>query len=77
VTFAALDPVVLVRDLTDHGLARGDLGAVVEVYDQRTYEVEFVTAGGSTRALVTLDGRDLRRVDPHDMVAVRPTRPAA
>ncbi|HJN75634.1 MAG TPA: DUF4926 domain-containing protein [Myxococcota bacterium] len=76
-TFDALEPVVLVRDLPDHGLARGDLGAVVEAYDERTYEVEFVTVGGGARALLTLDVRDLRQVDPHDVVAVRPTQPAA
>lgn len=27
-----LDTVVLERDLPDHGLKRGDIGAVVEVY---------------------------------------------
>jgi hypothetical protein len=31
-TYCALDTIVLNRDLPDHGLRRGDLGAVVEVY---------------------------------------------
>ncbi len=32
-TFQLLDTIVLDRDLPDHGLRRGDLGAVVEVYE--------------------------------------------
>lgn len=34
-TFELLDSVVLVRDLPEHGLKSGDLGAVVEVYPSR------------------------------------------
>jgi Domain of unknown function (DUF4926) len=45
--------VVLRRDLPDHGLVKGDVGAVVHVY-QSGYEVEFVTADGRTVALVAL-----------------------
>jgi len=36
--YAPLDTVVLVRDLPDHGLCAGDLGAVVEVYDSNGLE---------------------------------------
>ena len=49
-----LDTVVLVRDVPEHGLCAGDLGAVVEVYPPDGLEVEFVTASGRTKALVTL-----------------------
>ncbi|MBI3030621.1 MAG: DUF4926 domain-containing protein, partial [Candidatus Rokubacteria bacterium] len=46
-----LDPVVLTRDLPEHGLKKGDVGAVVHCYaDRATVEVEFVTAGGKTVA---------------------------
>ena len=31
--FKELDTVVLERDVPEHGLRRGDLGAVVQVYD--------------------------------------------
>ena len=68
-----LDVVVLNTDLPAHGLKRGDLGAVVDVYDANAIEVEFVTASGRTRALVTLKRSDIRDVNDDDLVAVRPT----
>ena len=49
-----LHTVVLVRDIPEHDLCAGDLGAVVEVYPPDGLEVEFVTASGRTKALVTL-----------------------
>ena len=70
-TFAALDTVVLVRDLPEHGLRSGDLGAVVEVYPPDGLEVEFVTASGRTTALVTLKSADVRPISDSDLVAVR------
>jgi hypothetical protein len=70
-TFAALDTVVLVRDLPEHGLRVGDLGAVVEVYPPDGPEVEFVTASGRTTALVTLKSTDVRPISDSDLVAVR------
>src|SRR6266511_1799723 len=48
VKFRRLDVVVLERDLPAHGLKRGDLGAVVELYEPDGLEVEFVTASGRT-----------------------------
>jgi len=51
-TFNPLDPVVLVRDLPEHGLKAGDVGAVVEVYPPGALEVEFVVASGRTKALL-------------------------
>jgi hypothetical protein len=53
--YKLLDTVVLDRDLPQHGLRAGDLGAVVEVYEPEGLEVEFVTASGKTQALVTLN----------------------
>ena len=70
-TFAALDTVVLVRDVPEHGLRAGDLGAVVEVYPPDGLEVEFVTASGRTTALVTLTSTDVRPISDSDLVAVR------
>lgn len=72
--YRVLDTVVLDRDLPDHGLRRGDLGAVVEVYEPDGLEVEFVTAAGRTEALVTLTARDVRPVAADDLVSVRPYR---
>ena len=76
-TYRVLDTVVLERDLPDHGLRRGDLGAVVEVYEPDGLEVEFVTASGRTAALVTLRAGDVRPVGDDDLVAVRPCRRSA
>jgi hypothetical protein len=69
--FKELDTVVLERDLPEHALRKGDLGAVVQVYEPDHLEVEFVTASGRTQALVTLSAADIRRVDDHDLMAVR------
>lgn len=70
--FKQLDTVVLDRDLPQHGLRRGDLGAVVEVYEPDGIEVEFVTASGKTEALLTLKVEDVRSVCDGDLIAVRP-----
>jgi hypothetical protein len=66
-----LETVVLVRDLPEHGLRQGDLGAVVQIYEPNAIEVEFVTAAGKTEALVTLDIDDVRQVVETDLIAVR------
>ncbi len=69
--FKELDTVVLVRDLPEQGLRKGDLGAVVQVYEPDAIEVEFVTAAGMTEALVTLDIQEVRQVVDTDLIAVR------
>jgi hypothetical protein len=70
-TIKVLDTVVLTKDLPAHKLKKGDLGAVVEVYEPDGLEVEFVTGSGRTQALVTLKTSDVRAVGPADMLAVR------
>ena len=60
--FKELETVVLNRDLPEHGLRRGDLGAVVHVYEPDGLEIEFVSASGRTEALVTLKEADVRAV---------------
>jgi hypothetical protein len=70
-TYRLLDTVVLARDLPAYGLRKGDLGAVVEVYDVEGIEVEFVRASGKTQAVVTLTAADIRPVLDDDLVAVR------
>jgi hypothetical protein len=66
-----LDTVVLNRDLSDHGLRKGDLGAIVHVYEPDGLEVEFVSAAGKTEALLTLTLNDVRPVSDDDLIAVR------
>ena len=63
--------MVLDRDLAEHGLRSGDLGAVVEVHEPDGLEVEFVTASGKTQALITLNVKDVRPVQDGDLIAVR------
>jgi len=70
-TYKLLDTVVLGRDLPEHGLRNGDLGAVVQVYEPDGLEVEFVTASGKTQALVTLHVGDVRPVQDSDLISVR------
>ena len=69
--YKLLDTVVLDRDLPEHALRAGDLGAIVEMYEPDGLEVEFVTASGKTQALVTLNVKDVRPVQDGDRVAVR------
>jgi hypothetical protein len=74
--FKVLDTVVLKRDVPDAGLRIGDLGAIVEVHEPDSFEVEFVAASGRTQALVTLQSDDIRHVDDRDLIAVRSLRQA-
>lgn len=77
-SYKELETVVLNRDLPEHELRRGDLGAIVQVYSSEGLEVEFVTASGHTQALVTLNVADVRRVSDQDLLSVRSlTRGAA
>ena len=67
-----LDTIVLEKDLPDYGLKKGDVGAVVEVYEPDGLEVEFVTGSGMTQALVTLKVTDVRTVGDSEILSVRP-----
>ena len=69
--YEELDEVVLNKDLPEHGLRKGDLGAVVMVYEPGGIEVEFVRVSGRTQALVTLHIDDVRPVGDEDLAAMR------
>jgi hypothetical protein len=69
--YKLLETVVLNRGLPEHGLRKGDLGAIVQVYEPDGLEVEFVTASGKTQALITLNVNDVRPVQDSDLIAVR------
>ena len=75
--YQELDTVVLDRDLPESGLRKGDLGAIVSLYEPDGIEVEFVTASGRTEALVSLKTSDVRPVASTDLVSVRPFRKSA
>ena len=70
-SFKLLDTVAVTADLPSHGLKRGDLGAVVQVYSPKAVEVEFVTASGHTQAVVTLKTHQIRPVGSRDLLSVR------
>ncbi len=69
--YKLLQTIVLNRDLAEQGLRKGDLGAVVQIYEPDGLEVEFVSASGKTEALVTLKESDVRAVADGDLIAVR------
>jgi hypothetical protein len=68
--------IVLCRDIAEHGLQVGDLGTVVHIYPAGGLEVEFFTAAGKTRAVVTLRQEDARAATDNEVVAVRTLDPA-
>jgi Domain of unknown function (DUF4926) len=72
-TLRELDTVVLLRDLPEHGLRRGDVGAIVTALTSARFTVEFVRVSGHPHALVDLDAADLRVMDGTDIPAVRGT----
>ena len=55
-----LDVISLTHDIEEHGLKKGNQGAIVHCYDhQEAYEVEFVSESGETLALLTLEKTDI------------------
>lgn len=67
-----LDSVVLTHDIEEHGLTKGDIGAVVHFYhDRSAYEVEFVAAEGRTIAVITLTSDDIRPMRDREILHVR------
>ena len=67
-----LDTVVLTRDVPEHGIEKGDVGAVVHRYEPgRSYEVEFVTAEGKTIAVLTLTSEDVRLMSGDEILHAR------
>ena len=67
-----LDTVVLTRDVPGEKLRKGDVGTVVLVHkDGAAYEVEFVTLGGETLAVVTLPADAVRTTSGREIAHVR------
>ncbi len=67
-----LDTVVLTRDLPEQKLRQRDLGAVVLVHrDGAAYEVEFVSLGGDTLAVITLPADSVRAATAHEIAHAR------
>jgi len=66
------DIVVLTQDMPEEGLTAGDAGTVVHVHTRDAgYEVEFMTLGGRTVAVVTVMATQLRSITCRDILHVR------
>ena len=66
-----LSQAVLTRNIPEHALAAGDIGAVVHCYPGGEYEVEFVTGSGNTVALLHLTDADVRPLSDDELLHAR------
>jgi len=67
-----LDCVALTTDVPGEGLAKGDIGTVVFVYnDGEAFEVEFMTVTGNTISVTTLNANQVRPLAPDDIANAR------
>lgn len=71
-TIQELDRVVLTVDLPEYGLMRGDIGTVVLEHRIPGYEVEFMTLGGRTVAVVSLSPAQVRALADDEIANARP-----
>ena len=72
-----LASIVITRNIPEHGLRRGDIGAVVHCYkDGAAFEVEFVTGKGDTVVVITLESKDVRPMYPNEILHARETKAA-
>lgn len=68
-----LDCVALKVPLPEHGLAAGDVGAVVHIYkESRGFMVEFTTFDGTTVALAKVSADQIRPLAPNEIHHARP-----
>ena len=70
--FRELDAVVLTRDVPEHALRLGDLGAIVHMHTDTMVEVEFVRGKGANALVTTLPTSALRTLSETDTLSVRP-----
>ena len=70
-SFREHDTVILTVDHPGERLRSGDIGTVVYVYDAAEVEVEFLTVGGDTRAVVPLPAAQLRSASDSDVRTAR------
>ena len=54
-----LDVVALTKDISDHGLRRGQVGTIVEILEPDVFEVEFADNEGRTYATLSLNAKQL------------------
>ena len=72
-----LDTVALTHDIEAFGLKAGDIGAIVEMYEPPSIEVEFVDSDGDLIALLVLEKSDVRKPTKDELTRLpkgKPTR---
>ena len=70
--FRELDAVVLTRDVPEHALRLGDMGAIVHMHTDTMVEVEFVRGHGANALVATLPTSALRTLSEADTLSVQP-----
>jgi hypothetical protein len=70
-----LEAVVLLTDLPEYGLERGDLGTIVLLHGDAGCEVEFLTLDGETVAVVSLRHDQVRPVGHREIAHARRVAP--
>jgi len=69
---AQYERVILIEDIPNTELKAGDVGVVVEVYnDGQGYEIEFFASDGTTVAVETLLAKQVRKATSKDILHVR------
>lgn len=69
---AEYERVILTKDIPKADLKAGDVGVVVEIYnDGEGYEVEFFASNGDTVAVETLSANEVRPASSKDILHVR------
>ena len=66
------DTVALIMDLPELNLYRGQVGTIVEEYEENAFEVEFIDLNGKTYALESLQASQLMLLH-HQMLEERKT----
>ncbi len=57
--FKLLDVVAVLKDVPNSSITLGQVGTIVEILDERTFEIEFCNKKGETIALLPVSGDDL------------------
>jgi hypothetical protein len=69
--------IILTEDIPGTDLKKGDVGVVVEIYNQgEGYEVEFFALNGDTVAVETLESRQVRSATSREILHVRELKAA-
>jgi len=66
------DLIALTGSIPEHGLEKGDVGAIVSVYNEgKGYEIEFTTYTGETIAVITVAPHQIRPLGEKELMSAR------